>query len=785
MELEPGPDGATGHGHKVMAAYAAIIGFGTLAVLGILKAGSGRRATEQHSTEEVEAGHGAEQFLWKLLLATAIIIVVARLVGLAFQRINQPQVVGEIFAGILLGPSVLGFVWPGGPSALFPEEILPYLDTLAQIGLIFFMFLVGLELDVRLIKGRGHLAATVSHVSIVLPFVLGAGLAYLIFPTLGSTDGRFSSFALFMGASMSITAFPVLARILTERNLYKTPLGAVTLTCAAVDDVTAWCLLAVVVAVARSSSSIDAVQTIGLTVIFISFMVLVVRPLVARVARYLEDRGSLGGGMLAMLFVGVLLSALATDRIGIHAIFGAFLFGAIMPQRSELVHELTVKLEDFTVVFLLPLFFAFNGLRTDVWLIGSNATLWGYCALVLLVAVVGKWGGSTLTARVMGLPGRESMALGALMNTRGLTELVILNIGLELGVIPPTLFAMLVIMALVTTFMTTPALSLIYRDHPPEPTDNVVDLTDDHGAPPYRILVPISKGATGHQLLHAALQLARDHEEPEIVLLRVVQVPGSSYRAGPRARESLITGAGEGLRPLVQLVEGAGCRAVPVTMATGDVADAIVGEVERRQPSLVLLGWQRPLFGSQILGGVVGEVLRRATTDVAVLVDPVGAGVNLAKGAKILVPYGGGYHEDVGLDIALRMAQASGAGITLLGPPGESEVHELADRAALAYQGTGVWTVPVPVGDDPGLVLVEHARDADLVVLGVGDAWVKDQRTLGGLREAVAARTVAPLIIVRSHGQKSRRRGPKEWIVEGGSALEPPLDDDEIAQHLA
>lgn len=259
MELEPGTDGTSRHGHKVIAAYAAIVGFGILAVVGILKAGSGRRAAQQHTTEEVEAGHGAEPFLWKLLFATAIIIVVARVVGLAFQRINQPQVVGEIFAGILLGPSVLGFVWPGGPSALFPEEILPYLDTLAQIGLIFFMFLVGLELDVRLLKGRGQLAATVSGVSIVLPFVLGAGLAYLIFPTLGSTDGRFSSFALFMGASMSITAFPVLARILTERNLYKTPLGAVTLTCAAVDDVTAWCLLAVVVAVARTSSSIDAV----------------------------------------------------------------------------------------------------------------------------------------------------------------------------------------------------------------------------------------------------------------------------------------------------------------------------------------------------------------------------------------------------------------------------------------------------------------------------------------------------------------------------------------------
>src|SRR3954452_192725 len=449
-------------GTPVLIAYGLIIGSATVAVLFIIRAGSGLRAKQAGSHAAPVGGGTAEQLVWKLLLASALIIVVARVVGLLFQRINQPQVVGEIVAGIVLGPSVLGAIWPKGPSLLFHKEVLPNLDTLAQIGLIFFMFLIGLELDVRLIKGRGHLAATVSHVSIVLPFLLGVVLALGIFTSLGSAEGHFTPFALFMGASMSITAFPVLARILTERNMYKTPIGAVALTCAAVDDVSAWCLLAIVVAVARSSSAIGALRTIGLTIVFISFMILVVRPLISRVARYHEERGSLGGGMLALLFVGVLVSALATDRIGIHAIFGAFLFGAIMPQRSELIHELTGKLEDFTVVFLLPLFFAFNGLRTDVWLIGGQARLWGFCALILLIAVVGKFGGSALTARLMGLQGRESLALGALMNTRGLTELVILNIGLDLGVIPPTLFAMLVIMALLTTFMTTPILGAIY-----------------------------------------------------------------------------------------------------------------------------------------------------------------------------------------------------------------------------------------------------------------------------------------------------------------------------------
>src|SRR3954466_133360 len=467
MQTAPGDGTAarTSPAGRVRASlsYAAIFFVAVVGLWAIIHAGGHLHAPRAAAEASVSGGASAEKVIWRLLLAAAVILVIARLVGAAFQKIHQPQVVGEILAGVLLGPSVLGAIWPGATQYLFPDSVLPLIDALSQVGLIFFMFLIGLELDVRLIKGRGRMAATVSQVSIIVPFLLGSLVALALFPSLGSATGKFTPFALFMGASMSITAFPVLARILTERGIYKTPLGAVTLTCAAVDDVTAWCLLAVVVAIARSSDVTSAMKTIVLAALFIGFMILLVRPVVARLAQYHEAQGHLGVGMLAMLFIGVLLSALATDRIGIHAIFGAFLFGAIMPQRSELIGELTGKLEDFTVVFLLPLFFAFNGLRTDMGLLGADPKLWAFCGLILLVAVAGKWGGSSVSARAMGLKWREAMSLGVLMNTRGLTELVILNIGLDLGVIPPTLFAMLVIMALATTFMTTPLLSVFYR----------------------------------------------------------------------------------------------------------------------------------------------------------------------------------------------------------------------------------------------------------------------------------------------------------------------------------
>src|SRR5437764_3316128 len=316
---------------RVTLFYGVMVVVAVVALWAVISAGGHLHAPHAAPDNSVAAGASAEKVLWRLLLASAVILIVARLVGAVFQRFNQPQVVGEILAGVVLGPSILGAIWPAATHYLFPNSVLPLIDALSQIGLIFFMFLIGLELDVSLLKGRGRIAATVSQVSIVVPFLLGAVVALALYPTLGSAAGKFTPFALFLGASMSITAFPVLARILTAKGIYKSPLGTLALTAAAANDITAWCMLAVVVAIARSSGVLSAVRTIALSALFIAFMIVVVRPVVARLAQYHESQGQLGVGMLAMLFIGVLVSALATDRIGIHAIFGAFLFGAIMP----------------------------------------------------------------------------------------------------------------------------------------------------------------------------------------------------------------------------------------------------------------------------------------------------------------------------------------------------------------------------------------------------------------------------------------------------------------------
>ncbi|GAC1477441.1 MAG: cation:proton antiporter [Acidimicrobiales bacterium] len=772
---------------RAIAIYVVLTVGGVVAMWAILSVGHGIRAAQPAVgvVAAVRATRGDEDIVWRVVLAAAVIIVAARVVGGLFQRINQPQVVGEIVAGVVLGPSLLGRVAPSLSDALFAKQMLPFLDVFSQVGLLFFMFLIGLELDLRLIRGRGQAAATVSHMSIVVPFLLGAGLALILFPMLGSQSGRFVPFALFLGASMSITAFPVLARILTERGIYKTRLGAITLTCAAVDDVTAWCMLAVVVAVTKSSGAAGAARTVALAVAFVLAMAFVVRPLLGRLARWHEDRGEIGSSVLAMLFVGILLSALVTDRIGIHAIFGAFLFGVIMPKRSELIAELVGKLEDFTVVFLLPLYFAFTGLRTNIGLLGASPSQWLACLLILGIAIAGKFGGSTIAARLNRLSWRESMAVGVLMNTRGLTELIILNIGLDLKVIPPGLFAMLVIMALVTTFMTTPLLSFLY---PADVLDEMIAATEGDDTPEgvnrFTILVPVDRPDRAANLVTIALRLVQDdEEEAQILLLRTVRLPGSAYRAGPSVQESLLARTQRSLIPLVQLVEGAGHRAVPIVLPARRPEDAIIRLAKERQPDLILMKWRRSLWGDRLLTGTVGEVMRSAPGDVATVVDPVDAGFPLDRRSHIVVPYGGGYHEDSGVDLALRLARTSGAQVHLAGPAGEEvQLERLAGRASQAYEDTGVWTESVPVGASPEQELVDHADRADLVVLGVGDRWSADDRSLGGLRHAVAARANAPTLIVRRGGRSSRRQRRPEWIV--GPARSALSDADQTADRI-
>lgn len=395
-----------------------------------------------------------------LLMQLIVIVGAARLVGWLFHKISQPSVIGEMVAGILLGPSLLGMVWPETQTYLFPASSMPALRLFSQVGVILYMFLVGIDLDLGHLRRKADAAVLVSHASIVVPFFLGAALCLFIYPAVAPSNIPFTPFALFLGIAMSITAFPVLARIVEERGLTGSYLGSTTIACAAVDDVTAWCLLALVVAIAGASGFGAAALTLALTVCFIALMLLVVRPQAARFEGR-EHRSDTGGkGLVAGVLAFAFASALFTEVIGIHALFGAFLAGAVMPANARLRGFLRDRLETFTTVLLLPLFFAFTGLRTQIGLLADPES-WLLCLIVILVAVAGKFGGSTLAARWTGHGWKDSVAIGVLMNTRGLMELIVLNIGYDMGILSPRIFTMMVLMALVTTFMAGPLLLLL------------------------------------------------------------------------------------------------------------------------------------------------------------------------------------------------------------------------------------------------------------------------------------------------------------------------------------
>lgn len=444
------------------AAYAILVGIPSLLVLALLRFGERLPAAAGAVPVPVAAASGASLDLALLAIQIVAIVGVARLTGSAVRWLGQPRVVGEMLAGLLLGPSVLGQLAPSLSAALFPPGSLGFLNALAQVGLLFFMFLVGLELDPAHLRSRGHTAVLTSHASILAPFLLGTALALGLYSHFAPAGVGFVPFALFMGAAMSVTAFPVLARILTDRGLAGTQLGVVAIACAAVDDVTAWCIFAAVVLVAQAGEAASLGITLVGTGAYLVVMLTLGRRLLARIAERAQRPGGSVESFLATVMLVTLGSAWLTERLGIHGLFGAFLVGALLPKTTHVVETLSARLRDVLVVLLLPLFFAFTGLRTTVSLISGGA-LWATFALVLLVAVVGKLGGSAVAARATGMSWRDALALGALMNTRGLMELVILNVGLDLGVISPTLFAMMVVMALVTTGLTTPLLDLLRR----------------------------------------------------------------------------------------------------------------------------------------------------------------------------------------------------------------------------------------------------------------------------------------------------------------------------------
>ncbi|MEH1838139.1 MAG: cation:proton antiporter [Nostoc sp.] len=724
-----------------------------------------------------------------VLVEVLIVIGLSRLVGLVFRSIKQPLVIGEIVAGIMLGPSLFGLVAPHLAVTLFPPETFPFLNVLSQVGLIFFMFLIGLELNPKYLGGQLEVAVLTSHVSILMPFSLGTLLAVLLYPLVSNASVSFTAFALFLGAAMSITAFPVLARIITENNLQGTRLGTLALTCAAVDDVTAWCLLAVAIAVARTGDFGGAIPTIIASIVYIGLILTAGRWFLQRLAKHYLRAGRLSQVLLAGIYMAVVASALITELIGIHLIFGAFLLGAAMPKNEGLVRELAVKTEDFVLIFLLPIFFAYSGLKTQIGLL-NRPELWLLCALVLGVAIAGKYVGTYVAARVSGINKREASALSWLMNTRGLTELIVLNIGLELGVISPLIFTMLVIMALVTTFMTSPLLEWTYPKklikldvvQPETEAETGIGTSTGSGTSPhpFRILVPVANPSTQKGLVQLAVALAQpalpyetlrerqssvttvgialNYQYPAIVnpLSLIEYQEDYAFESTPVEADRLIAQRRQQLEELINTLEPPETRSCvhPIVRISSNVARETAQIATLEQSDLILVGWHRPAFSSNRLGGRVGQMLTTAPVDVAVFVD---------KGKEqlesLLVPYSANIHDDLALILALRLLINRETCILQI-------LQIVANQAKeeLSYElNTMMEQLPTSVRDrieikiieapEPIQAVIQASEGVDLTIAGTSRAWGIERQTLGRYTDQLAIQCRSSLLITRRYSQ--------------------------------
>lgn len=441
-----------------------------------------------------------------ILLQIIVILITCRLFNWLFTKIGQPSVIGEIIAGIVLGPSILGFFLPEYSAFLFPPDSLDNITLLSQFGLILFMFAIGMELDMKEVRATLKETILISHTSTIIPFALGMLLAYYVYDSYANPETPFLSFALFIGIAMSITAFPVLARIIQEKGLTKTHLGTISLASAANGDITAWCLLAVVVSIAQAGNMISASFNILFSILYILFMFLIIRPFLRMIGNIYHNNEVIAKGMVAFIFLLLLISVYCTEILGLHALFGAFIAGLVMPSNINFRKIMTDKVEDLSLSIFLPLFFVSTGLRTQIGLLDS-AELWLMCGLFTLVAIGGKFGGAYISARILGENQKDSLYIGALMNTRGLMELIVLTIGYEMGILSPTVFVMLVIMTLVTTFMTAPLLSFIsfcFRRKERNAEDRLRStITTDK----FRLLLPFGRAHNGQTMLNVAHQL--------------------------------------------------------------------------------------------------------------------------------------------------------------------------------------------------------------------------------------------------------------------------------------
>ncbi len=650
-----------------------------------------------------------------VFLDIAIVIAVARLMARLAVRFRQPAVIGEILGGIVLGPSVLGLLPGNLPQVLFPADVRPHLTVIAQLGLVLFMFIVGLEVDLRLIQSRRRVATTVSLSSIALPFGLGVALAFVLYPAHSGAAGPGAppvspvAFALFLGAAMSITAFPVLARILTERRMHRTPVGVLALACAAIDDVVAWSLLAVVIAVAVGGTLAGFGTILLLTAVYALVMVVVVRPVLARLTDRYRAAGRLTPDLLAVVLVGLLLSTCATEVIGIHAIFGAFVFGAVMP-RSEpaLTRGVLQRLEQVSTLLLLPVFFVVAGLQVDVRGVGSAGVV--ELLLILVAAIGGKFLGALAAARLSRVPHRPAVALGVLMNTRGLTEIVILQVGAQLGVLDTRLFTLMVLMALITTVMTEPLLRRVYPDRIVARDIAEAERAELGDADSFGVLVSVPEGtgeADGRRLAELACALVGYERPARIVLARLLPTPrvplelasglGSDLltitHAGDELRRLAPSGGAEGLRSQV-VARFSASPVSDVAALAGDVrADVVVVPEPPETRTGGKAAADLPDVGEAALAVVRAAEAAPTSSAVQVLLDGSGAGRAAVR-------------------LAGRLAQHLGAPIAV-GTTGEADrrAYRRAAAAVQTLRKLGLDAIELPeAGAVPGvLVLPEGA----------------------------------------------------------------------------
>ena len=535
-----------------------------------------------------------------LLLQIITIILVARIFGWICKSIGQPTVIGEIAAGIFLGPSLLGMYFPEFSTFLFATQSLGNLQFLSQVGLILFMFIIGMELDLKVLKTKAQEAVVISHASIILPFALGVGLAFYLYQQFAPDGISFLSFSLFIGIALSITAFPVLARIVQERGLSRTKLGMMVITCAATDDITAWCILAAVIAIVKAGDFVSSIYTILLAAAYVLFMLKVLKPILKRLGDHYSYREGLTKPVVGLFFLVLIFSSYCTEVIGIHALFGAFMAGVIMPANQSFRNLFIEKVEDVSMVLLLPLFFVFTGLRTLIGLL-NDPYLWQITGLIILLATTGKFIGSAVAARFVNQSWRDSLIIGSLMNTRGLMELVVLNIGYDIGVLSPEIFAMMVIMALATTCMTGPALDLIDRFLPENKSEALETVIEESR---FSILIAFASPQGGRKMMRIAYHFIQKQLQSHHIT--ALHLSPSSYLNQVNTEEY----QRETFRPITEEAASLGATLATVLKPSQDIEHDIIETANGGDYDMLMIGIGRNVFEGTFLGKILGFTSR-------------------------------------------------------------------------------------------------------------------------------------------------------------------------------